>query len=64
MILVEYLNNSALVRHYSNQNLLLLQNETGAKYIEAIDLVPCRYTYTETNELIEENNKGFVDIDS
>jgi hypothetical protein len=27
-----------------------LQNETGEKYGEAIDCVPCQYTYTETNE--------------
>lgn len=50
MIVTEYLNNGTLVRHYSDKNLLLLQNETGVKYDEAIDVVPCRYTYTETDE--------------
>lgn len=54
MILTEYLNNKTLIKHYSDQGFLLLQNETGTKYIEPIDVVPCPYTYTETNEKSEE----------
>ena len=50
-----------LCRTYSTENYLLLQNETGEKYSEAIDIAieengvykPKYYTYTETNELIE-----------
>ena len=50
-----------LCRTYSSENYLLLQNETGVKYIEAIDVAieengiykPKYYTYTETNKLIE-----------
>ena len=53
MIITEYLNNDTLIRHYSNENLMLLQNETGITYPEAIDVVPCRYTYTETNTPID-----------
>lgn len=53
MIQTEYLDNETLVRHYSDKGYLLLQNETGAKYSEAIDAVPCVYTYTETDELAE-----------
>lgn len=53
MILTEYLNDGTLIKHYSDQNFLLLQNETGMKYHEAIDVVPCPYTYTETNEVDE-----------
>lgn len=53
MILTEYLNDGTLIRHYSDKGYLLLQNETGAKYSEPIDLVPCQYTYSETDELIE-----------
>ncbi len=55
MILTEYLNDGTLIKHYSNQGYLLLQNETGIKYADPIDVVPCRYTYTETNEFSEEN---------
>lgn len=53
MILTEYLNDGTLIKHYSNKGMLLLQNETGAKYSDPVDLVPCAYTYTETDEPIE-----------
>ena len=53
MILTEYLNEGTLIRHYSDSNLMLLQNETGIAYPEAIDVVPCRYTYTETDTPID-----------
>lgn len=53
MILTEYLNDGTLIKHYSDKGYLLLQNETGAKYSEPIDIVPCVYTYTETDEFAE-----------
>jgi hypothetical protein len=53
MIQVEYLNDGTLIKHYSDEGFLLLQNETGAKYSEPVDIIPCPYTYTETNELPE-----------
>ena len=53
MIITEYLNDGTLIRHYSDAGFLLLQNETGAKYSDPIDVVPCKYTYTETDEPIE-----------
>lgn len=55
MIKTEPLNNGTLIRHYSDAGFMLLQNETGIKYSDPIDLVPCRYTYTETNESIDED---------
>lgn len=57
MILQEFLNDGTLVRHYSDSGYMLLQNETGAKYADPIDVVPCAYTYTETDELIEQEEK-------
>lgn len=53
MIQIEYLNDGTLIRHYSDAGFMLLQNETGVKYSDPIDIVPCAYTYTETDELIE-----------
>lgn len=53
MIQIEYLNEGTLIKHYSDKGFLLLQNETGAKYAEPIDIVPCAYTYTETDEYAE-----------
>ena len=42
-----------LIRTYSDANMKIRQNETGAIYDEAIDVTPVRYTYTETDEPIE-----------
>lgn len=53
MIKVEYLNDGTLVKHYSDEGRILLQVETGEKYSEPIDIVPCPYTYEETDEFIE-----------
>lgn len=53
MILTESLNDGTLIKHYSDAGYLLLQNETGEKYSDPIDVVPCRYTYTETDEKLE-----------
>lgn len=57
MIKTELLNDGKLIRHYSDKDVLLLQVETGVKYSDPVDVVPCKYTYTETDEAIEENNE-------
>ena len=54
MIKTELLKNGTLIRHYSDNGVKLLQVETGVMYDEAIDIVPCKYTYEETNEPIEQ----------
>lgn len=54
MIKTEFLNDGTLIRHFSDAGYMLLQVETGIKYADPIDVVPCRYTYTETAELIEQ----------
>lgn len=56
MIQTEFLNDGTLVRHYSDAGFVLLQNETGAKYSDPIDIVPCPFTYSETDELIDTDN--------
>lgn len=53
MVKFKYLNDGTLIQHYSDAGFVLLQNETGAKYSDPIDVVPCQYTYTETDELVE-----------
>ena len=53
MIVTEYLNDETLVKHYSDKGVLLLQKETGINYSDPIDIVPCPYTYEETDEPIE-----------
>lgn len=56
MILTEFLNDGTLIKHYSDAGFMLLQVETGVKYSDPIDLVPCGYTYKETEELVEKDN--------
>ena len=41
------------VRHYSDKNLKIRQIETNIIYDDAVDVIPCQYTYEETNEPIE-----------
>ena len=41
-----------LIRQYSNKGVKLKQVETGIVYDEAIDLIPCEFTYEETNQRI------------
>ena len=45
-----YNNNENLVKTYSDEGNYIVQNETGRKYSVAVDVYPCRYTYTETSE--------------
>lgn len=42
-----------LYKTYSDQNLMILQNETGVLYSEAIDPENAKRTYSETDILIE-----------
>ena len=53
MILIEFFNDNTLIKHYSDRGVMLLQNETGIKYADPIDIYPCPYTYSETDEVIE-----------
>lgn len=42
-----------LFRTYSDAGRLIIQNETGATYSEAIDVENAPYTYSESDEEIE-----------
>lgn len=42
-----------LFRTYSDAGKMLLQNETGVLYAEAIDVENSGYTYSETDEDVE-----------
>ena len=51
MVIKEILDEK-FVRHYSDNGLRLLQVETGVIYDEAVDLIPCEYTYEESEEVV------------
>lgn len=52
MIILKYLEGGTRIRHYSNESYYIRQIETGIIYEDAVDVVPCRYTYEETDEKI------------
>lgn len=62
MIKTELLNEGTLIKHFSDSGYMLLQNETGVMYSNPIDVVPCRYTYSETDILIkvEEDERNSI----
>lgn len=68
MIISELLRNGTLIKNNSDRGMMILQEETGIEYDEAIDVVPCRYTYKETNhpsiELISDGAVEDVILDS
>lgn len=47
------------VRHYSDANVILRQVETNMLFTDAVDVIPCQYTYEETDIPIED-----ADIDT
>ena len=54
MIIEEMVGNR--IRHYSDKNMKIRQIETGIVYDDAVDIVPCPYTYEETDEPIDDGS--------
>ena len=49
MLFEEIIEDGQRVRHYSD-TYMLEQIETGHVYEDAVDYVPCKYTYRETDQ--------------
>lgn len=49
MIIVELVDGGTRERRYSDLGMKLRQIETGDLYDDAVDIIPCRYTYEETD---------------
>lgn len=47
------INGKQLCKHYSNDNKIIVQVETQTEYAEAIDIMPCKYTYIESDKEVE-----------
>lgn len=45
------INGKTFLHTYSNE-FVLEQVETGQQYDEAYDIIPCKYTYVESEELL------------
>ena len=63
MIIVELVDDNTRERRYSDKQFKLLQVETGNLYEDAVDVIPCIYTYEETEEPIEQQEELEIDID-
>ena len=46
-------NGRTLIKHESDAGKYIRQLETGREYSSAVDVVPCRYTYEETERETE-----------
>ena len=55
MIITEYIQVENRERRYSDLNMKIRQIETGNLYDDAVDIIPCPYTYEETDISIENN---------
>ena len=42
------------IRHASDSGMMIEQEQTGNRYVEAIDIYPTEFTYRETSEQIEQ----------
>ena len=55
MIIIEQLDERTRERRYSDKGVKLLQIETNILYNDAVDVVPCRFTYEESEEPIDDS---------
>jgi len=55
MIIIEQLDEGKRERRYSDKGVKLLQVETNILYDDAVDVVPCRFTYEESEEPIDDS---------
>ena len=59
MIVTEiYGGQSNLKKTYSDRGMMILQEQTGIEYEEAIDLVSSNFTYIETDKHISDEEYG------
>lgn len=54
MVVSELLQDGMVIRHYSDQGMMIRKAEDGSLWPDAIDVVPCQFTYEETDILIED----------
>lgn len=55
-MIIEELIEEGRVKHYSDAGMMIRQIETGILYEDAVDILPCRFTYEETDVPIEDED--------
>ena len=58
MIVQDFIND--LLYTHSDSNFYIIQNETGQKYEDAWDVLPCIYTYSESEKIIPKREDNDV----
>jgi len=58
MIVQEFVNDLVYTR--SDSGYYIIQNETGLEYEDACDVLPCRYTYSESEKIIPKREDNDV----
>ena len=54
MIIIDIIDGGERERRYSDAGMRLRQIETDAIYDDAVDVVPCAYTYEETDQPVQD----------
>jgi hypothetical protein len=62
MIIEELIEGGVRVRHYSDLGMKIRQQPTGIVYEDAVDNVPCSYTYEETDIPIPEDEASAEEL--
>ena len=62
MIIEELIEGGVRVHHYSDAGMKIRQQPTGIVYEDAVDNVPCSYTYEETDLPIPEEDASAEEI--
>ena len=57
MLRIELVENDTRVRQWSDLCMMIRQIETGILYEDAVDIIPCHYTYEETDIPIPEEEE-------
>lgn len=53
MIISQIIENGNRILQYSDKDVYICQVETDVLYESAVDVLPCKYTYVETEQPIE-----------
>lgn len=55
------INGRKLIKHESDSGKMIRQVETGREYSSAVDVIPCKYTYEETDKDVPTPRNGGED---
>ena len=53
MIMIATKTDGAFITHYSDSGKKIVQVETGVEYDSATDVIPCQYTYEESENDVD-----------